>query len=469
VGIASYREERWLNFGYENGLTNSPIQQLVEDGAGSLWLVTGREGFYQYRSDTEPPDTRITAATKSVPHRGIGVFSFQASDAWQRTPAHALLYSWRVLDENGAGEIVPWNNFGSETAYIADTLPPGTYMFEVRASDDARNVDPTPAAVTFTVLGPLWREPRVMVPAMLLVALLAIALVLRMRGHRALRQSKAALVQSNQQLMSEIKERLLAEQRLNDHFEQLEELIRGRTSELETAQRALVEQERLATLGKVTASVSHELRNPLGTLRSTLFMIGRKVQGTDLGLEDALARGERSIQRCDRIIEEFLDFTRSVAMEHEVVAMDEWLSELMDEIVVPEDIHREYAFESDVKLDVDPERLRRAVVNVVNNAVQAMNEHGGENKRLRVASRIRGDRFEIVVSDNGPGMSEENIPRIFEPLYSTKGFGVGLGVPIVRDIMVKHNGGVDYESALGMGTTVVLWIPRERTEHGSAT
>jgi signal transduction histidine kinase len=98
-----------------------------------------------------------------------------------------------------------------------------------------------------------------------------------------------------------------------------------------------------------------------------------------------------------------------------------------------------------------------------------MNEHGGENKRLRVASRIRGDRFEIVVSDNGPGMSEENIPRIFEPLYSTKGFGVGLGVPIVRDIMVKHNGGVDYESALGMGTTVVLWIPRERTEHGSAT
>lgn len=462
VGIASYRDGRWLNYGYENGLTNSPIKELLDDEAGGLWLVTEREGFYRYRPDAGAPETWITAATESVQYQGIGVFSFHSADAWQRTPPHALLYSWRVLDADGGDEIESWNSFTSETSCLTGTLAPGTYQFEVRASDDARNVDPTPASVFFTVAAPLWREPRVYGPAAVLILLLAGAIVLRLRAHRALRHSEAALIESNQQLMSEIRERLQAEKRLNDHFEQLEELVRGRTAELEVAQRALMEQERLATLGKVTASVSHELRNPLGTLRSTLFLIGRKLEGLDqdLGLEDALARGERSIQRCDRIIEEFLDFTRTMSMELERVCMDAWLKGVLQEMSIPSGVLIDFSFESCAEMEVDPERLRRAVVNVVNNALQAMAEHGGDVQRLRVRSRIRPGRFEIVVKDNGPGMSEESLSRIFEPLYSTKGFGVGLGVPIVKGIMVKHGGDVEYHSKPGQGTTVVLWIPR---------
>jgi signal transduction histidine kinase len=459
VGLASYREKRWLNFGFANGLTNSPIKRMMEGKGGSLWLVTAKEGFYQYRPDTEAPETEFTAATETVPYGGIGVFSFRAVDAWQRTPPHVLLYSWRVLHDDGSAEQTSWNAFSPETSHIAENLKPGAYRFEVRASDDARNVDPTPASLAFTVAYPLWSEPRVYLSVGAMVMLLALAFVLRIRSHHALLRSEAALYESNQQLMSEIRERLQAEQRLNDHFEQLEELVRGRTEELEIAQRALVEQERLATLGKVTASVSHELRNPLGTLRGTLFMISRKVQGLDLGLEEALARGERSIQRCDRIIEEFLDFTRTVAMELERVPMDKWLAGVLQEMVIPLEIDCDYTFESGLELEIDPERLRRAVINVVNNAVQAMEDSSGEYKRLRVKSRARDGRFEIVVKDNGPGMSEESLSRIFEPLYSTKGFGVGLGVPIVKSIMVKHRGGVEYRSVPGKGTTVVLWLP----------
>lgn len=461
VGIASYRRGRWLNFSYANGLTNSPIKQLLEAPQGGLWLVTKREGLYRYRPDREPPETVITAATEAVPSQGIGVFSFHATDAWQRTPTHILRYSWRVLDTNRSVEVQPWCAYTSETSTVIGALAPGRYRFEVRASDDARNVDPTPAFASFEIAVPLWREPRVYLPVGFMVLLLAGAMMLRVRAHYALRQSEAALLQSNQQLMNEIKERLQAEQRLNDHFEQLEELVRGRTEELEAAQRALVEQERLATLGKVTASVSHELRNPLGTLRSTLFMIGRKVAGHNLGLDDALARGERSIQRCDRIIEEFLDFTRTVAMERQRIRMDSWLKEVVLEMQLPPDIYCRYTLESRLELDVDPERLRRAVVNVVNNAVQAMQEGEIEHKRLHIKTRVRSGRFEIVLKDSGPGMSEESLERIFEPLYSTKGFGVGLGVPIVKGIMAKHQGGVEYYSTLGEGTTVILWIPAE--------
>jgi signal transduction histidine kinase len=146
-------------------------------------------------------------------------------------------------------------------------------------------------------------------------------------------------------------------------------------------------------------------------------------------------------------------------MELERVPMDTWLAGVLQEMVIPLEIHCDFTFESGLDLEIDPERLRRAVINVVNNAVQAMEDYNADYKRLRVKSRKRDGRFEIVVKDNGPGMSEESLSRIFEPLYSTKGFGVGLGVPIVKSIMVKHHGGVEYHSVLGKGTTVVLWIP----------
>lgn len=454
VGLASYRDERWLNFGYENGLTNAPIRQMMENGAGQLLILAEKQGIYQYRPDGAPPETYVTAATETVPYGGVGIFSFRAVDAWQRTPAHALLYATRVIPEGREAE---WSEFSPETSYITGPLAPGDYRFEVRASDDARNVDPSPAGVAFTIALPLWQEPRVIGPATVLALLAVVALVMRIRAHRDLRLSEAALLQSNQQLMSEVKERIQAERRLSDHFEQLEELVRGRTRELEAAQRALVEQERLATLGKVTASVSHELRNPLGTLRSSLFLIQRKTRDLNLGVEDALSRSERSIQRCDRIIEEFLDFTRTVPMERERHSLDDWLGSVLDEMTLPENIRYEQNLESGLFVEFDPERLRRAVVNVVNNGVQAMQEQGGG--RLRIRTGLRNGRAEITIADEGPGMTPESLVRIFEPLYSTKGFGVGLGVPIVRDIMQKHGGGLEYRSAPGEGTEATLWIP----------
>ena len=458
-GVASYRDGRWLNYGIANGIPNTPVVAMHEDGAGQFWVQTRDEGMYRYRPDTTPPDTFLEGATFEVPARGIGVFSFSAIDGWQRTPNHLLLYSWRLL-EGAAGAVhTPWSPYVPRATFITPPLPPGTYTIEARAADHARNPDPTPASATFEVYPPIWREPGVVAPAMALALLLLVAFVLRARANRDLRRSKVALSQSNRQLMSEIRERLLAEQRLNEHFEQLEELVAGRTADLEAAQRALVQQERLAMLGKVTASVSHELRNPLGTLRSTVFTISRKVQGKELGLEEAIQRAERSIQRCDRIIEEFLDFTRAVSMERECIDLDAWLEGALKEMPFPESVACHFTFESKLNLAVDPERLRRAVVNVVNNAVQAMAEVGEGYKRLRIKSRVRDNRFEIVVKDNGTGITDEGKARIFEPLYSTKGFGVGLGMSIVKDIMEKHQGGVEYHSVLGKGTTVVLWIP----------
>jgi signal transduction histidine kinase len=107
----------------------------------------------------------------------------------------------------------------------------------------------------------------------------------------------------------------------------------------------------------------------------------------------------------------------------------------------------------------DPERLRQALVNVVANALQAMDEKGAGEQRLEIRTRRQDNRCEIEVSDSGCGIPEQIRERIFEPLFSTKSFGVGLGVPIIRNIMTDHGGGVVYQSKLGEGTTVTLWLP----------
>jgi len=240
----------------------------------------------------------------------------------------------------------------------------------------------------------------------------------------------------------------------------LEDLVKQRTEELQAAQAELVMKERLAVLGQLTATVSHEIRNPLGTIANSFFLL-REMLGRDCldRVERPLFLAERSVQRCDSIISELLDFTRRRELQRQPVALDRWLAEMLEEMVWPTEVDCRWQFDCGITIQADPERLRRVMVNVINNAVQAMEARGGEAHRLEISTRRLADRCEIVVSDTGGGIPEEILPRIFEPLFSTKNFGVGLGVPIIRNIMEDHGGGVDYQSRAGVGTTVTLWFP----------
>ncbi len=127
--------------------------------------------------------------------------------------------------------------------------------------------------------------------------------------------------------------------------------------------------------------------------------------------------------------------------------------------------------ETTVPLDRD--RFRRAVINVFDNACQAMlGEGGGETEpaehALTVRTRERAGRIEVVFEDQGPGIPPDVYEKIFEPLYSTKGFGVGLGLPVVKQIMEQHGGGVEIETEEGRGTRVCLWFDRDDSAKGVA-
>ncbi len=227
----------------------------------------------------------------------------------------------------------------------------------------------------------------------------------------------------------------------------------------------------MAALGQLTATVSHELRNPLGVIRTSAFIVREGLNGEDPRVQRSLERIERSVMRCDRIIDELLDFTRISEIQAEPTAIDSWLNEILDEQTVPSGVSLRRNFGlRDMTVSLDHDRFRRAIINVFDNGCQAMTgdgreDTGSEERNLTVWTQEHDGRVEVIFEDTGPGIPPDIYKRIFEPLYSTKGFGVGLGLPVVKQIMEQHSGGVEVESEEGRGTRVCLWLPTSPSAH----
>ncbi len=247
--------------------------------------------------------------------------------------------------------------------------------------------------------------------------------------------------------------------------EQLEKMVKERTTQLEAAQAELVRKERLAVLGQLTATVNHEIRNPLATVKNAVYSIGEAIKSNKMDrVNRSLKLAERNIKRCDRIINELMDFTRIRKIDLEMVDIDSWLSGLLDEQEFPEGIECVRGLHSGIVLPIDRELLRRAVINVVTNAGQALQDGNSMGNQLKVRSAVNGDRLELSFIDTGPGIPEEIMGKIFEPLYSTRSFGIGLGIPIIKNIMQEHHGGIEIKSEPGKGTTITLWLPIPKSE-----
>ena len=287
-----------------------------------------------------------------------------------------------------------------------------------------------------------------------------------------------SMTRLNESLEERVADRTKEIERANDAVKQLNEdlerRVEERTVELKQTQTDLVRSERLATLGQLTATVSHELRNPLGAIRTAIYLIRGRTENQNLGVESALERADRSISRCDNIINELLDFTRSTPLAPEAADFDAWLLSVLSEQNLPESVTLDKQMGANgAEIAFDHERLRRVIINLFNNACEAMLE-AAENGQvthalmLSVESRIEGDRLKVMFKDNGHGIPPDVLEKIWEPLYSTKSFGVGLGLPTVRQIMDQHDGGIDMASQEGQGTEVHIWLPVNRADERAA-
>jgi signal transduction histidine kinase len=226
-------------------------------------------------------------------------------------------------------------------------------------------------------------------------------------------------------------------------------------------QAELLARERLSAMGSVTAKVARDLRDPLSTIKHSLYLARSDAAAHSAAGDRALDRIERSADRCNRIIGDLLDYSHGSPLRRRPHGIDDWLREVAASLVGETAIELRFDLRAPVLVDLDPGRLRRALGNVLDNAALAFAEAGNLERppRLTLRSRAKGTSVEIDIVDNGPGIAPETLERVFEPLFSTRPFGTGLGLATTRQIVEQHGGTVELTSRLGKGTCARLRLP----------
>ncbi len=231
-------------------------------------------------------------------------------------------------------------------------------------------------------------------------------------------------------------------------------------SEIKQMEQRMRQADRLAAIGRVAANIAHEIRNPLAALSGAIEQLTRELP-LDETREQLMQIVLRESNRLNQIISEFLEYARPAPLRTEGVNLAELLDEVVlllerDPLSAKVKIIRQYAPELPAR--VDAHQLRQALWNLCLNAVQAMPD-GGE---LAIGARIlngTGPRVEVWVSDTGQGIGSEDLPHIFEPFFSTKPDGSGLGLAVVHRVVQDHGGEVDVRSTTGAGATFTLSLP----------
>lgn len=268
---------------------------------------------------------------------------------------------------------------------------------------------------------------------------------------------------------------------LRDHAEELESEVEAATRDLRASQAKLVQQEKMAALGKLVAGVAHEMNTPIGTINSNADTLARslKVMREFVSDESAPAevRDNKRLQKvlgllediarinklaCERIVSivgSLRNFARLDEADLQVADLHQGLESTLTlvhhEIKNRIEVIREYGEIPRVRCH--PNQINQVFMNLLVNASQAIREQG----EIRIQTLVDGDKVKVRISDNGVGIPPEHLTKIFDPGFTTKGVGVGtgLGLSICFKIAQDHGGGIEVESEVGRGSTFTIWLP----------
>ena len=254
----------------------------------------------------------------------------------------------------------------------------------------------------------------------------------------------------------DITQRKKAEEILKRDKESLEQLVDERSKELIKTQKELKQFSRLADIGTLAATVAHELRNPLGVIHLAAYNL--KKEKSDLGDNKHLVNIEKKVWEGNQIIDNLLSYARIKIPNYENVR----ILNILDECVASAQgrfgekgiiIEKKYEDGLDF-IEADPNQIREIFLNILNNACQAIATPGG---KVELRARREGDMVKVSVQDTGVGIAQEDLDKIFEPFFTRKSKGTGLGMTICNELVNLHQGKIEIKSQLGQGPRSVFF------------
>jgi signal transduction histidine kinase len=262
-----------------------------------------------------------------------------------------------------------------------------------------------------------------------------------------------------------IDEKQRLEQENLEYQRNLEKKVKERTKKIESLNlllkefhTKLIRSERLATLGTFVSFVSHELRNPLSVIQNSVYYLKTHIQTDNPKIEKYFRIMDEEVEIAHKIIDDFLTFTKGRPLELRSVNVNNIIKKVIDLIRIPENIETTLDVQKDLPdIRVDRDHIQQVLVNIINNAIQSMPDGG----KLTLSTHREGETVVIDIADTGEGISSEDIEHLFEPFFSKKKKGTGLGLVICKFLVDRHKGKITFTSELGKGTRFSVHLPMD--------
>jgi PAS domain S-box-containing protein len=258
-------------------------------------------------------------------------------------------------------------------------------------------------------------------------------------------------------IFTDITERKQTEEKIHQLNATLEQRVEERTHELRDAQEQLVRQEKLAVMGELAGSVGHELRNPLSIINSAVYYLNLIQPQAEDKVKQYLGMIEQEVWNSEKIINNLLDFGRAISADLEVVPVSELVDQTLKKFAPPASVEVTLDIPADLpKLYVDPRQIMQVFGNLIVNAFQAMSSAGG---KLTVSAVLQNSMVRVDISDTGIGIPPENMHKIYDPLFTTKAKGIGLGLALSKKLIEANRASIEIESEVGKGSTFTITLP----------
>jgi len=217
-------------------------------------------------------------------------------------------------------------------------------------------------------------------------------------------------------------------------------------------------EERVNTIGELAAMIGHDLRNPLTGISSAAYYLKRKYGSSmDEKGREMLEVIEKDVNYSNKIVSDLLEYSRPIKLDLQEMTPKSAVAEALVHVDFPENVQLIDLTKSTPAIKIDADKMKRVFINIIKNAIDAMTDGG----KLTITSEKTNGNIKITFADTGLGISEENLKKLFGPLFTTKANGMGLGLAICKRIVEAHDGRISVESVVGKGTTFTITIPIE--------